>query len=315
MKLIDCTIRDGGHTNNWDFPELKVQASYNAACMAKTDYFEMGYRQPASMTGLGKFAYCEDSYITDLIEVGYAKPIVMIDASKARLDDFNYADKSPFWGVRIAAYPNELKLALVQAEILLAMGYHVWVNPMASLYLTRDHLAMLDQWRCKDKIEALYLADSFGSFLPDQIASFINGFKKLGYANIGFHAHNNLQLAVANTLEAIKAKATYVDATIYGMGRGAGNAPIEIITTLFSGHYDNTAYLDVVARFYKNSPTWGALPEYVLSGIAGVHPYYARTALKYLPFKSAQQLLMTSELPISYNETILRNAMYKEYGV
>jgi 4-hydroxy 2-oxovalerate aldolase len=311
MKLTDCTIRDGGHINNWKFDELKVQASYHAACVAKTDYFETGYRQPTHMAGLGKFAYCEDSYISDLIEPGYSKLIVMIDTGKARIDDFNYADKSPFWGVRVAAYPNELKLALVQAEILLSMGYHVWVNPMASIYLTEEHLSLLAKWRYREKIEALYLADSFGAFLPHQIHTFMEKFRDRGYSSIGFHAHNNLQLAVANTLEAVFSEATHVDATIYGMGRGAGNAPIEIMTSLLPG-YDNTPYLSLINTHYKEAPSWGAHPEYVLSGITRVHPYYAKTVLKYLPYVSAQEFLKKTTLPISYSESAVIEAL-KEY--
>lgn len=314
MKLTDCTIRDGGHINKWMFDDEVVRHSYQMACAAGVDYFEFGYRQPKSLLGLGKYAHCEDLFIWDLVEIGDTKPIVMIDTAKADLKDFDYADKSPFWGVRVAAYPDELKLALVQAKALLDLGYHVWVNPMASVYLDESHYRMLESWKYKSDIEALYLADSFGSLLPPQISNFMSAFIDVGYLNIGFHAHNNLQLAVANTLEAVHQGATHIDATIYGMGRGAGNAPIEIITSILSG-YDNVPYLDLINKDYRQSEfEWGALPEYVLSGSIAVHPYYALAALEQLSFTEAKGFFSHAKLPVSYSEKAITDAL-GEFGL
>jgi len=129
VKLIDCTIRDGGHLNKWHFEPKKVQESYEAANMAKVDFFEIGYRMPKTMEGLGEFGYCDDTYIMNLMR-GYwgdTKLLVMIDTGKANIDDFGPAAASPFYGVRVAAYPDELELALKQCEKLLELGYHVFL--------------------------------------------------------------------------------------------------------------------------------------------------------------------------------------------
>jgi hypothetical protein len=96
------------------------------------------------------------------------------------------------------------------------------------------------------------------------------------------------------------------------MGRGAGNAPIEIITALFPT-YNNTPYLEVITEHYKDLPTWGAQPNYVLSGIAKVHPYYANKVMDHCSFKEAKRLFMqNTSLPVSYNEGVIMKAL-KEF--
>jgi 4-hydroxy 2-oxovalerate aldolase len=311
MKLIDCTFRDGGHLNNWKFDPMQVRRSYVATCNAGVDFFEVGYRQFSSEKDYGPFAFCDDDYIFTLLDQGSTKPIVMVDASKMDISLFRHRKDSPFYGVRVAAYPYEIDKAVGQVEDLLELGYHVWLNPMATTYLEDKHLEFLANWKYKDMIEALYLADSFGSFTPQTTKTFIQRFKDYGFVKLGFHAHNNLQLAVANTLEAVNNGVDFIDATIYGMGRGAGNAPIEIIASLILG-YKASPYLELIKQYFQEYPTWGAKPDYVCSGRVGVHPYYTDALSRQLTFDEMTEFFKNHSLPISYNEKRLMEAL-EEY--
>lgn len=316
MKIVDCTIRDGGHLNKWHFEPKKVQESYEAANLAGVDYFEIGYRMPKTMEGLGEFGYCDDTYITNLMR-GYwgdTKLLVMIDTGKANMDDFGPAAASPFWGVRVAAYPPELELALKQCEHLLSLGYHVTLNPMVSIRLTNAHVKMIAEWpRLKD-VECVYIADSFGSFGPGYVTDFYGDLRAAGIPKLGFHAHNNMQLAVANTLEAVNVGYDFIDGTIYGMGRGAGNAPIEILTS-FLPEKRAVPYLNLIKKWYSGEKNWGSDPAHVIGGAHGVHPYYTEKLEKEIgDFGIIEKILdkHSSDLPISYNEKAILEIIAKE---
>jgi 4-hydroxy 2-oxovalerate aldolase len=310
MRLIDCTIRDGGHLNKWHVPPEKVRASYLAANTARIDYFEIGYRMPKTMEGLGEFGYCEDDFIETLLanDLDFTKLLVMIDTGKVNMDDFKPAKYSPFWGVRVAAYPHELLTAMKQCDQLLGLGYHVFLNPMVTCKLNKQHLESIQSWDNLSAVEAVYIADSFGSFLPGDTSGIIAAFKEFGIDSIGFHAHNNMQLAIANTLEAVEAEVTHIDATIYGMGRGAGNAPIEIISAIMHGKAE-VSYLEVIKEWYSRSgESWGLTPEYALTGMYGVHPYYGEHFAGKVPLDVMAKVFKNG-LPIQFNEDAMNVAV------
>jgi 4-hydroxy 2-oxovalerate aldolase len=283
VKIIDCSIRDGGHLNKWNFSSPLVKSSYEAAKQAGASAFEMGYRYPSSMGGLGIFGYCEDSQIRDIIGEsleGRCALAVMMDTGKTETNQFKDRKDSPFSIVRVAAYPHELEKALIQVEEIKAKGYTVFLNPMVTSALSKKHYKILEEWKSKNIIEAIYLADSFGSFVGTDVINLLENYNNIGYNNTGFHAHNNLQMAVSNTLTAIEGGASWVDATIFGIGRGAGNAPIEIVMGLLNrrGHAFNiSAYLQLISSSYKelySSLDWSLSSYTTLGGLNNVHPYY-----------------------------------------
>lgn len=232
LKIVDCTIRDGGHLNGWNFFDTEVQASYDAALKSGADYFEIGYRFSNIETDWGKFAKCADEDLFKTLKFEDAcKLMVMINAGKSDISDFKPCkpELTPIKAVRVAAYPYELDLAFNYCETLKKLGYEVFLNLMVISKFSDEEYQKLENWSGKTCIDALYFADSFGGFVPDDIVFYFNKLKSMGFEKIGFHSHNNLQLAFANSLKAIELGAYVVDASIYGMGRGAGNLPIEIL--------------------------------------------------------------------------------------
>lgn len=284
IKILDCTIRDGGHLNKWHLSPQCVKASYFAALKSGIDYFEIGYRCPETVKGLGEFGYCTDGFLFDLFHASEkCKLTVMIDAGKSESSFFSQctAENTPVRAVRVAAYPYELHKAIGQCEDLHAKGYEVFLNLMASSELTESELSILRAWQNKNVLQAVYFADSFGAFIPSDIPYHVNTLRELGFENIGFHPHNNLQMAFANTLRAIEEGVTIVDASIFGMGRGSGNLAIEVLVGYLEKQgetiYNTVPYLDVIERFYLDlfkELNWGYKIQSLMGGLKNIHPYY-----------------------------------------
>lgn len=285
-KILDCTIRDGGHINKWTFTDECVRASYFAALKSGVDYFEIGYKtQPSvSAPAVGPYGVCEDAYLASVITPNNkCKIAIMMDAGKvtAELLKDRKASGTCVSAVRVAAYPYELEKAFALVENFHEKGYEVFMNLMASSELSAENYLQLKNWSGKSLMQCVAFADSFGSFLPKDISDQFSKLREAGFERIGYHAHNNLQMAFANTLQAISEGAYCVDASAYGMGRGAGNLPIEVLLSYLAkqedGKYNPVPYLDVVDRFYaplSKKYEWGYGLSALISGVANVHPYY-----------------------------------------
>lgn len=283
LKILDCTIRDGGHLNKWQFSQPCVKASYFAALKSGIDYFEIGYRCPSTVTGLGDFGYCTDEFLFSLFTASpKCKLTVMIDAGKSNTSLFGRCtpENTPVRAVRVAAYPYELAKAFELLEDLKEKGYEVFLNLMASSELTGENLDQLRFWEQRGILEAVCFADSFGSFIPSDIPGHVATLRGLGFKEIGFHPHNNLQMSFANTLRAIEEGVTVVDASIFGMGRGSGNLPIEVLVGYLEktgSSYNTVPYLDVIERFYLDlfkELNWGYKIQSLMGGLKNIHPYY-----------------------------------------
>lgn len=283
-KIVDCSVRDGGHLNKWHFTPQCVKASYFAALKAGVDYFEIGYRAPESIRGLGDFGYCRDEFLFSLFKASdKCKLTVMIDAGKAESSFFKTCtpENTPVRAVRVAAYPYELPKAVHQLEDLYEKGYEVFFNLMAYSELDDERMGFLQEWSNKHVLQAVIFADSFGAFLPVDIPKHVKRLMDAGFERIGFHSHNNLQMAFANTLKAIEEGVAVIDASIYGMGRGSGNLPVEVFVgymeKMGNEGYNAVPYIDVIERYFLNmfkDLNWGYKIQSLMGGLKNVHPYY-----------------------------------------
>lgn len=321
IKLLDCSTRDGGHLNKWHLDPQLAKKTYVAAKMAGVSIYEIGYRYPDAMIGLGPLGYCSDAFVDTLIAEDRSEEClisVMMDTGKSETHQFGYASDSPISMVRVAAYPYELEKAFWQVEELVNKGYQVFLNPMASSELTKDHFTSLRQWKGKELLQAIYFADSFGTYTPLDVMENMDKFHDAGFEHLGFHAHNNLQMAVANTLWAVDNGIEYVDATAFGIGRGAGNAPIEIVIGLLNrkGYNLNIfPYLELAHDYYEKlfkELNWAIKPQTVMGGLKNIHPYYMEDLIaRGMPFKQMWDLLdrIKQECPISYSKTAVANLL------
>lgn len=329
FRIIDCTIRDGGHLNRWSFEPDCVRASYFAALSSGADIFEVGYRFPKDQSGLGNFGYCEDAFLKALFAPSKSCDVaVMINASGFSPALLAPCDEkhTPVRAVRLAAYPYEIEAAEKMCLQVRDLGYRVFLNLMAFSEITDAQLAVLKAWSDKEVVEAVYFADSFGSFTPRDIEKCHAVLTGLGFRAVGFHAHNNLQTAFANTLKAVELGCTHVDASVFGMGRGAGNLPIEVLIAYLektgSAEVNPVPYLEVIGRFYKELHAelgWGYSLETLTAGIKNVHPYYVDNIVARKSYTISEMWNVLDKVkascPVSYSaqslDETLDNRLYK----
>jgi len=292
FEILDCTIRDGGYLNKWRFDRKMVRETYRALSRAGVDIVEIGFRGSEKYFNKKDFGPWRFTDIEDLKEVvkgiGGAKIAIMGDYGKLDNDDVIDEYLKYVRLVRIAVHKDNTFDAIRQLEAIQKRGFMVSLNAMGITSYTKDEVNELINVLKDSSIDVVCIADSYGSILPDQVRSLIEPFKELKHIKIGFHPHNSLQMAFANTLEAIKCGVDIVDSTIYGMGRGAGNLPTEVLLSylqlLTRDKYNVIPVLQVIDRFFMNIETdepWGYQLPYMLSGIFQCHPYYPKTLVDY----------------------------------
>lgn len=275
-KILDCTIRDGGHLNGWDFSDGCFMASVDAAAKSGVNYFEVGYR---SKSNAGKFSRCTDDDLKKLCPKNTSlKLVVMLNARDYQSDLFFESSKSPISAVRVACHKDEIVAGMQICQTLKTLGYEVFLHLMAVAELDANDFNLLKNWENKDILTSLYFADSYGGFFNEDIEFYYKKLSSLGYKNVSFHAHNNLQMAFSNTLKAIELGAYSVDGCTFGMGRGAGNLPIEMLLGHLAKQNQNFTskfYFDLIKQFYEplsKELTWGYNLKTLTGGLENVHP-------------------------------------------
>lgn len=238
IKVLDCTIRDGGLINNHKFDDDMVSAVYKACVAAGVDYIELGYKSSKgiySPSEYGPWKHCNEDDLRRIVEdnPGSAKLSVMADAERTDYhNDIVPKEQSVIDCIRIACYIHQIPTAMDMIQDAHQKGYETLLQLMAiSIVNERDVMEALEV-AAESPITAVYIVDSFGSLYSEQVRSltklFMSAMEGTG-KDVGFHGHNNQQLAFANTVEAIVTGANRVDATMNGIGRGAGNCPLELL--------------------------------------------------------------------------------------
>jgi 4-hydroxy 2-oxovalerate aldolase len=292
LKVLDCTLRDGGYYNNWDFNELLVDKYLSAMSDAKVDIVEIGFRFLPQKKFLGKFAYSEDNFLNSISLPKNLSYAVMINASdlinyEAGLDcaiDLLFSDKknSPIDIVRIATHAVDIALCEPIAIALKTLGYRVFMNIMQISSMDTKAIESaskdINRWGC---VDVLYFADSFGNMESELILSVITSLSSQWNGDLGIHTHDNKNQALGNSLTAIESGVSFVDATLLGMGRGAGNAKTESLLVEINQRKYGKYFPDAIFPLALNEFTllqkkfkWGPNIYYFLSAVHGIHPTY-----------------------------------------
>lgn len=276
MKILDCTLRDGGYYTNWDFDSQIVNAYIKAINALPIDYLEVGYRNNPSKEYLGKFGYSPVSVLKHLRKICTKKLVVMLNEKSTRPEDLELL-LSPIVGlvdmIRIAIDPKKFDRAVVLAKAVKAMGFEVGFNCMYMSKWSTEYDGFLNKLSVlNDFCDLFCMVDSFGGVTPEDITNIYNEVRANTTVPVGFHGHNNLQLGLINTITAMKLGVDYVDATILGMGRGAGNLNMELLLTYLNAHegmqVDFNVLGDVISSFtpLMKKYQWGTNLPYMLAG-------------------------------------------------
>ncbi len=283
IKVLDCTIRDGGLINNHDFDTRFVRAVYRALSEAGVDYMEIGYKNSKSLFSqkeFGKWKFCDDADIEKIIEGidSKTKISVMVDVDRVDPEDIKPCKESPVDMIRVATYVKDIDKAICLINHFSEKGYETTVNIMAiSKALDNELNEALYQLEEESKAGVVYIVDSFGALYQETTEFLIKKAKSIiKTKEVGMHAHNNQQLAFSNTIEAIIHDANFVDGTVYGLGRAAGNCPLELILGFLKNpKFDIRPILDLISKEFiplREKIEWGYIIPYAITGILDEHP-------------------------------------------
>ena len=286
MKVMDCTLRDGGLVNNFEFSDAFVRDLYEANIKAGINYMEFGYKASKDVFNKeehGKWKFCEEEDIRAIVGENDSDIKIAVMADVGRTDyknDIICKKGSVIDMVRTATYIHQLPEAIDMIQDAHDKGYETTVNIMD---VSKAEEAKLDsglKMLAECDVDYIYLVDSFGAFYPEQIRRMTDKYRNIAEAygkKIGIHAHNNQQLAFANTIEALSNGAYLLDATVSGMGRGAGNCYMEsLLAYLHEPRYNLVPIMDFVQKHIKaemeKGNIWGYDIPYLLTGVMNSHP-------------------------------------------
>ena len=322
IKILDCTIRDGGYLNNWNFDKKVVREVYRASSDAGIDIMEIGFKSGKKFFNrdiYGIWRFCDEEEIREVTKgIDGAKLGMMVDFGKVEISDILECDESVIEIIRVAVHKNKIPEALKLVEQIKDKGYETSLQMMGYSTFTKEERKDIINLLKNSYLDYAYIADSYGSIYPFQIRELFEPLMEIPHLKIGFHPHNSLQMAFANTLEAIKCGIQIVDGTMYGMGRGAGNLPIEILISYLQQQnpekYNVIPILHCIDRYFldlKKDTEWGYQLPYMISGIFNSHPYYAKHLIESREYTIDDVWNVLKKVkenhPLGFSEDILKN--------
>ena len=296
FKVLDCTLRDGGYYNNWNFSTKLIQSYLNSINKTNIDLVEIGFKSNIHDKTIGLTGNISDKFLKDLnvptnIQIG-----VMINSSELLDKDikkknliksyFSNYSKKKIKFVRLATHIKDLFKIKNSINWLKNNNFIVAVNIMQISEVNIKKIKSYCVFLKRNRVDVIYLADSLGCLNPQEIKKIFTVFKKNYNGFMGIHAHDNLGLALKNSISAYKTGANWVDSTILGMGRGPGNVKTEELlkmvtrNNLFPKQY-NKLENSITKKFHllKKKYKWGTNQFYRLSGKKEIHPTYIQELL------------------------------------
>ena len=289
VRVLDATIRDGGLCNDFMFSDAFVSELYKTNIKCGVDYMEFGYRSSKSVAGsheFGKWKFCEEEDIRKIVGENPSDMKIAVMADVGRCDymtDFLPKNESVIDMVRVACYLQQIPEAVEMIEHLHGLGYETSCNVMAISQAHSDQVTVALDMLKASSVDVIYLVDSFGSLYPESAGDLAKIYLKAVEGTdkkIGIHAHNNQNLAFANTIETLSYGVSYLDATVQGMGRGAGNCAMEqLLSFLKNPKYSFYHMLRFIEKEMKQLKeqgiVWGYDLQYMLTGVMNRHPSVA----------------------------------------
>ena len=286
IKVLDATIRDGGLCNNFEFTDEFVKELYKTNVKCGIDYMEFGYKASRNIFNedeFGKWKFCKEEDLRAIVGNNDTNLKIAVMADVGRCDyktDFLPKSESVIDMVRVACYIHQIPAAIEMIEHFHELGYETTCNIMAVSQASSDQIELALKMLSATCVDVIYLVDSYGSLYPENASELARKYlvaMESSGKKIGFHAHNNQNLAFANTIETLSYGVSYLDATIQGMGRGAGNCAMELlIGFLKNPKYNLYGILQFVEKYMgalkEQGVVWGYDLQYMCTGLLNCHP-------------------------------------------
>ncbi len=290
IKVLDCTLRDGGYVNNWEFGKLNISDIITQLLSSKVDVIECGFLSQKKKTNKNKSIFRDINDVKSCYNTNIdnnAVMVLMINYGEFDIDDLPEYKGGCVKGIRLAFHKKDLLPAIEMCMKIKEKGYVTFVQPMVTLTYSDDELRKLVTLTNEFSPEALYIVDSFGTMTKQDLMHMYN-IVNCGLRDniaIGFHSHNNMQLSFSNAqilMEMDTDRIIYIDSSVYGMGRGAGNLCTELITKYLNDNYcynyNLLPILEIIDEHLMNifikSP-WGYSVPFYIASINNCHPNYA----------------------------------------
>ena len=286
IKVLDATIRDGGLCNSFEFTDEFVTELYKTNIKSGVDYMEFGYKASKNLFDpekFGKWKFCNEEDIRAIVGENISDMKIAVMADVGRCDfktDFLPKSESVIDMVRVACYIHQIPAAIEMIEYFHDLGYETTCNIMAISQANQNQVEEALSMLSESHVDVIYLVDSYGSLYPENAASLANTYieeaEKTG-KKVGFHAHNNQNLAFANTIETMSYGVSFLDATAMGMGRGAGNCAMELLLGFLKNpKYSLYSLLTFIERYMiplkEQGIVWGYDLQYMFTGQLNLHP-------------------------------------------
>ena len=336
LKVLDCTLRDGGYYNNWNFSIHLINKYLKVMSDIKVDYVEIGFRSLERKEFRGPCAYTTDQFLNDLKIPKTLKVGVMINGAELIKANtlkkntllisslFKKAKFSKVKLVRIASHYSELSKVMPVASKIKSLGYKVAINLMQISDRTENEIKQFCDLAKKYNMDAVYFADSTGSLNRYQTLEIVKNFKKNWKADLGIHAHDNMDMAMENAMMALNNGASWIDSTVLGMGRGPGNVKTENLVLelekIFKRKVNYNSLIKLIEDDFipmKNKYGWGSNVYYYLSGLYGIHPSFIQGMLSAKNFSSDEILAVIDNLKTEGGKKFSNDLIntYKQYFI
>jgi len=280
VRVLDATIRDGGCCNAWQFSHDFVGRTFDALLASGVDIMEIGYLTSPGVydtKSVGPWRFCDEDDLARVARPSRMKLAAMVDVGRIRPEDLRPAGDSLISVIRVATYGPDIAEAVDLLHAARELGYETFCNVMAVTECTPQEVDSFLAALHDSRVENVAVVDSFGALYPHQLRYLIRKYKNWlrPEQHVGVHLHNNQQQAFANTIAAIEEGVDFVDGTIFGMGRGAGNCPLELLLMyLDDPRHDVRPILAMLEEYdvLRDELRWGYQAPYAITGWLNRHP-------------------------------------------
>ena len=315
IKILDCTLRDGGYYNNWDFSNELISDYLNTMRDSSVDYVELGFRSLKNNSFKGPCAFTTNEFISDTVNFKNPGICVMVNGSELleknkfskknaeKLFPLNKDNKLKL--VRLACHQDEILRIVPICKFLKSRKLKVGLNLMQISEINLANIKNITKELNNHDVDIFYIADSLGTLNDDNLIKILEEIKSVREGEIGIHAHDNMEKALSNTLTAINNGVTWVDSTINGMGRGPGNVKTEMALIALSQFrkkkYDMRKVIGLLNKHFvdmKYKYQWGTNPYYFYAAQNKIHPTYIQTMLetgRYTPYEIISKINFLSK--------------------
>jgi 4-hydroxy 2-oxovalerate aldolase len=324
LKILDCTLRDGGYYNNWDFSRELIEEYFQAMVAAKVEYIELGFRFFKKDIYLGPCAYTTSSFLETLnipkkLKIGIminAKDILSNNLTKNQINKtfLDLPKKNKISFVRFACHLSEIEKIIPICNQLNKKKITTAINLMQISEISDNEIEKITKLASKSKLDIFYFADSLGNLGPKNIIDISNVIKKNWKKDIGFHAHDNMGRALINGVTAFNNGVKWIDSTVTGMGRGAGNIKTEFALLQFSKYLKKDSNISFLLKLIENKfepmrqqYKWGTNPYYYLAGQHKIHPTFIQSMLTELKLEPVEMLSAIDNLKKEEGKNFNRN--------